>query len=127
MPSTACVAVNVVVPTPTMVIVDPLTVATLVLLDVYVMAPALGDVGGVMVGAAAPYTTLDELSEKPDNVGLMRLTVKLTVLVVAATELLASLTAKTRLEVAKAPFGVPVTAPVVELSERPDGNVPELR
>ncbi len=34
MPSAACVAVNVVVPTPTIVIVDPLTVATLVLLDV---------------------------------------------------------------------------------------------
>ena len=70
MPFAACVAVNVVVPTPTIVIVDPLTVATLVLLDVYVMAPALGDVGGVMVGAAAPYTTLDELKAKPVKVGV---------------------------------------------------------
>ncbi len=28
-----------------------------------------------MVGAAAPYTTLDELSEKPDNVGVAVVTV----------------------------------------------------
>ncbi len=75
MPSAACVAVNVVVPTPTIVIVDPLTVATLVLLDVYVIAPELGDVGGVIVGADAPYTTLDELSAKPVSVGVAVVTV----------------------------------------------------
>ena len=54
------------------------------------------------------------------------MTVKLTVLVVDATELFASLTENTMLDVANAPVGVPVTAPVELFSERPVGSVPEL-
>ena len=57
---------------------------------------------------------------------MARLTVKLTVLVVDATELFASLTENTMLDVVNAPVGVPVTAPVELFSERPVGSVPEL-
>lgn len=79
-----------------------------------------------MLGAAALNATLEELSAKPDNVGVIRLTVKVTVLVVEATELLVSLTAKTTLAVLYAPEGVPVTAPVEALRLNPVGKVPEL-
>jgi hypothetical protein len=60
----------VVEPTPTKVIVLPETVATDVLLLVYVIAPLLADVGGVRVGAFEPYTTVPELSKKPVKVGV---------------------------------------------------------
>ena len=67
-----------------------------------------------------------ELRLNPESTGVARLTVKLTVLVVVATELFASLTAKTMFDAANAPVGVPVTAPVDALSDRPAGSVPEL-
>ena len=57
---------------------------------------------------------------------MARLTVKLTVLVVDATELFASLTENAMLDVVNAPVGVPVTVPVELFSERPVGSVPEL-
>ena len=60
------------------------------------------------------------------RVGVIRFTVKLTVLVVVATELFASLTENTMLDVANAPDGVPVTAPVELFKERPEGSDPEL-
>ena len=65
----------VVEPTPTTVIVDPLIVATLVSLLVYVMAPLLAEVGAVTVGADAPNTTLDELKPKPVRAGVAEVTV----------------------------------------------------
>ena len=57
-------------PAPTIVIVDPLTVATLVLLLEYVIAPVLTDVGAVIVGAASPMLMLVELSAKPVRIGV---------------------------------------------------------
>ena len=57
-------------PGPTIVIVDPLTVATLILLLVYVIAPVLTDVGAVIVGAASPKLMLDALSANPLSVGV---------------------------------------------------------
>ena len=57
-------------PAPTIVIVDPLTVATLVSLLVYVIAPLLNDVGAVIVGAASPKLILDALSANPVSVGV---------------------------------------------------------
>jgi len=68
----------------------------------------------------------DALNEKPDRTGVTRLTVKLTVLVVAATALFASWTEKTILDVVNLALGVPVTAPVLGFRVRPDGSVPEL-
>ena len=55
-PAAACDAVIVAEPTPTMVIVrvDELTVATDESLVVYVIAPALFDVGAVNVKGASP-------------------------------------------------------------------------
>jgi len=57
-------------PGPTTVIVDPLTVATLVSLLEYVIAPVLTDVGAVIVGAASPMLMLEELSAKPVRIGV---------------------------------------------------------
>ena len=57
-------------PAPTIVIVDPLTVATLVSLLVYVIAPLLNDVGAVIVGAASPKLMLVALSANPVSVGI---------------------------------------------------------
>jgi hypothetical protein len=57
-------------PAPTIVIVDPLTVATLVLLLEYVIAPVLTDVGAVIVGAASPMLMLVALSANPVSVGV---------------------------------------------------------
>ena len=57
-------------PGPTTVIVDPLTVATLVSLLVYVIAPVLTDVGAVIVGAASPMLMLVALSANPASVGV---------------------------------------------------------
>ena len=48
------------------------------------MAPALAEDGAVMVGAAAPNTTLDELKPKPDKVGVATVTVKVMVVVLLA-------------------------------------------
>jgi len=42
------------------------------------MAPLLGDVGAVIVGAVPPKFTLFALSANPDRVGVAELTVKLT-------------------------------------------------
>ena len=78
------------------------------------------------MGALEPNTRLFELRLKPESTGVTKLTVKLTVLVVVATELLTSLTAKTIFDAANAPDGVPDTAPVDELRDRPAGSVPEL-
>jgi hypothetical protein len=52
------------------VIVDPLTVATLVSLLEYVIAPVLTDVGAVIVGAASPMLMLVALSANPVSVGV---------------------------------------------------------
>ena len=54
------------------------------------------------------------------------LIVKLTVLVVAATALFESFAANTTLAAPCDVVAVPVTAPVVASSVRPDGKVPEL-
>jgi hypothetical protein len=62
--------VIVVVPTPTITIVDPLIVATLVSLLVYVMAPVLSEIGDVIVGAASPKLMLVALSANPVSVGV---------------------------------------------------------
>ena len=61
---------NVADPAPTIVIVDPLTVATLVLLLEYEIAPVLTDVAAVIVGAASPKLMLDALSANPVSVGV---------------------------------------------------------
>ena len=45
------------------------------------MAPALADVGAVIVGALAPKTTLAELKAKPVRVGVAAVTVRLVVAV----------------------------------------------
>jgi hypothetical protein len=66
-PDAAWVAVIVVEPTPTTVIVLPETVATDVSLEVYVKAPALLLVGGVIVKAADPTDLLG--IEKPLKTG----------------------------------------------------------
>ena len=60
-------------------IVDPLTVATLVLLLEYVIAPVLTDVGAVIVGAASPMLMLVALSANPDSVGVPLPTVSVSV------------------------------------------------
>jgi len=57
-------------PAPTIEIVDPLTVATLVSLLEYVIAPVLTDVGAVIVGAASPVLMLEALSANPVSVGV---------------------------------------------------------
>ena len=67
-PCEACLAVKVTLPAPTMVIVELLIVATLVLLLVYVIAPKLADVGAVIVGAGPPKLMLDGLTAKPTRV-----------------------------------------------------------
>ncbi len=48
------------------------------------MAPVLSDVGAVMVGAAAPKTTLAALKPRPDKVGVALVTVNAVVLVALA-------------------------------------------
>ena len=75
MPFAAWVTVKVVDPIPTIVMVEPETVATAVLLEVYVSAPLLGEVGAVIVGAVAPYATLEALRAKPLSAGVPRLIV----------------------------------------------------
>ena len=86
---------------------------------------------GVMVAVKTTFAlTCGEVVEAARAIvvaeGAAAATVKLTVLVVVATVLLASLTANTTFAALKVAVGVPVTAPVEKLRLRPVGNVPEL-
>ena len=72
-------------PTPTKLITPALVIVAVAGVPlVYVIAPALAELGAVMVGAVVPKTTLGELKERPVKVGVATVTVKVVVVVLLA-------------------------------------------
>jgi hypothetical protein len=110
--------VIVAVPTPTTVTVEPFTVATAVLLDVYVIAPLLLDVGAVRLNAAAPKVFA--IAAMLPIVGLVFSTESTTV---AVTEPDAFVAVIVYVVSDEAAVGVPAMIPVLVLKLKPVGKL----